>query len=107
MFDVNATEDRLMAFEIGRDSALAFRADPYRDLYQDVFKAETVDYKLSVGYDDVNGETILTVVFKRPNYNACHRRAEMVFSSSREALERAVRFVAEHPAPRPRCYVDY
>lgn len=96
------SERELDVYRWGARDAQTFRADPYRHLYQQVFKAETAEYRLSVDYSDPDGETVLTVKFKDRNHEC-----QMTFSSPGQAIERAIRFVAEHPAPRPCCHVDY
>lgn len=96
------TDDQRAIYRIGGEDALKFRADPYRDLYQDVFKAETAAYKLWVGWSDPEGVAYLKVQFKERA-----REIEMEFASAGEAVHRAIRFVAEHPAPMPWCGVDY
>lgn len=100
----NLTDEQREIYKWGATDALHFRADPYRDLYQDVFKAETSEYLLRVSYNDPEGAAYLTVKFK--NYGERYDR-EIEYASAREAIERAIRFVAEHPAPRPCCLVDY
>jgi hypothetical protein len=99
------TYDQREIYSMGEREALKFRADPYRDLYQDVFKAETADYRLWVGYNDPDGCATLTVELRGESRR--HRKIEIEFADPRQAIERATRFVYQHPAPRPRCHVDY
>lgn len=83
---------------------IQFRCDPYRDLYQDVLKVQTATYRLSLSYDDVTGEYDLTVYFKA-GYG--ERSASIGLATYKDAIARATRFIAEHPAPMPVCCVDY
>ena len=89
-------------FDLGVRAAAKFSADPYRDLYQDVFKAETSQWKLQITYDDVTGEYYLSVNFKHRD-----RSVDVAFSSHKDVFARVTRFMAKHPAPVPRCLVDY
>jgi hypothetical protein len=84
-----------------------FQCDPYRDLYQDVFKAETAKYEAHVGYDDVNGEYHLSIKFKRNQIGFCDREVSVAFGSFKEAMDRLGRFMSQHPVTRPQCFVDY
>lgn len=98
------TDEQRVIYRNGADDALKFRADPYRDLNQDVFKAETAGWALWLTYDDVTGEYDLRVKFKRPQGD---REASTSFDRFSDAMARTTRFIAEHPAPRPQCFVDY
>ena len=100
----NLTDEQREIYRWGADDALRFRADPYSDLYQDVFKAETAEYKIRVSYNDPEGCAYLKVNFK--NYSTRYDR-EIEYANPRDAIARAIRFVTEHPAPRPVCHVDY
>ncbi len=86
-----------------------FSANPYRDLYQHVFKAETAEYKLTVGYDGVKGETTLRVEFKADcqlsDWPIRYCRVKMVYPDRREAIARAIRFVSQHSATLPVCHL--
>jgi len=95
------SEQENAAYRRGADDALKFRADPYRDLFQDVFKAETAEYRLSVSYNDPEGLSYLRVEFKG------RRTIKIEYPSAGEAIKRAIIFVSEHPAPQPSCEVDY
>jgi hypothetical protein len=90
-----------------RENETMFRCDPYRDLYQDVFTAETATWKAYVGYDDVSGEYSLRVEFKRNQIGFRDREARVAFENFSEAMTRLNRFLTEHPTPRPQCFVDY
>ena len=99
------TEAQRPIFDMGVQAAQHFRCNEYRDLYQDVFKAETADYKLSLGYDDVDGSYDLQVTFKR--HWAGRRQASVAFDNLDDALARVGRFIEQRPVSRPRCLVDY
>lgn len=102
----NLTDDQFAIYRMGADDALKFKSGSHL-LNQDVFKAETAEYRLWVGYDDVTGIYFLDVTFKDRVRNGEVVHVSLEFSNTREALERAFRFVTEHPAPRPYCDVDY
>lgn len=102
------TEDERAIFNMGADEARRFNADPYRHLYQDVMKAETAEWRLSISYSDPDGETYLSVVFKnRWTRDGQCKRVEIGYGSSSEAITRAMQFMTKHPAPAPQCFVDY
>ncbi len=99
---LNLNEDQRAIYNMGAEAALKFRADPYRDLYQDVMRVETAEYKLSVGYSDPDSEVSVRIIFKD-----CVRWRYRDVTMTRLDQARVLRFIAEHPAPRPRCFVDY
>lgn len=77
-------------------------------LHQDVLKMETADWRIYVGYDDVDDGVYLTLTLKN-RWNADGERVTRTVhcGTAQKAIERAMRFVAQHPVPEPYCTVDY
>lgn len=84
-----------------------FRCNPYRDVYQDVFKAETSLYRVSLGFDDVTGEYPCIFVIKWPDQQGERRSVELTFSDVASAMKRIIRFMNLRPVVRPRVCVNY
>lgn len=101
-------DDQREAFRAGvRAERDGFRCNPDRDLTQDVIKVETAEYRLHLGYDDVEGIYDLTVTYKGRIRNDKAVIRSIMFDSYVKAVSRVARFVADHAPPRARCNVDY
>ena len=94
------SEAEQQAYRFGHEDALRFHSGSHL-MTQDVFKAETAEYRLSISYDDVTGYW-LSVRFKDRG-----KHVDMECQGYGHAMERAMRFVTEHPAPAARCDVDW
>jgi hypothetical protein len=100
-------EREIAAYREGEQEARRFRAN-HGDIYQELFKAETDDYQLHVGYDDVELGTYISVTFKRRfDRDGCCKNVMVSCGGARKAIARAVRFIAQHPVEEPYCNVDY
>lgn len=100
-------EKELEAYHQGRDDALRFQAN-HGEITQELFKAETDDHLVFIGFDDVEHGVYLRVTFKRRFDKAGYVRTVYAgcgrFDS---AMMRALDFLARHPHHRPYCSVDY
>ncbi len=102
------TDEERSAFRAGVDAERnGFRCNPHSDLYQDVLKIETAEFKLHLTYDDVDAGYEMAVTFKGRlrNDEIVSRRIHL--DSYAAAMARAARFMATHAPPRAVCHVDY
>lgn len=102
-------EREISAYREGAEEALRFKAN-HGDLRQDLFRAETDDYKIYVGYDDVEFGTFVEVTFKGRydrRYPDCLLKVMVCCGTGKKAMARAMRFIAAHPISEPYCSVDY
>jgi hypothetical protein len=94
-------------FRYGYEEGQKFRSR-HGDIHQDVFKAETDDYRIYVGYDDVEFGNFLEVTFKnRYDADGCQKKVMVSCGSARKAIIRALEFIEHHPVEEPYCDVDY
>lgn len=100
-------EREIAAYREGAEEAIRFRAN-HGDIHQEIFRAETDDYKLNVGYDDVEFGNFIAVTFKRRfDRDGYCKNVMLSCGSARRAMTRALRFIEQHPVQEPYCSVDY
>jgi len=94
-------------FRAGQEAALRFNAGSHL-IHQDVFKAESANWKLYVSYDDVEFGNTLTITFKdRWDNDGALKQVTIQCGTAKKGIERALKFIARHPVEEPRCDVDY
>jgi uncharacterized lipoprotein NlpE involved in copper resistance len=101
------TTNEIRAYYQGQEDALKFNSRP-GDINQTLFKAESADWKLLVGYDDVELGVYLEVTFKnRVDAEGVTKTVTMPMRSMKAAMERATTFMTNHTPDEPYCDVDY
>lgn len=100
-------EREIAAYREGAEEALRFKAN-HGDIHQDLFRAETDQHKLYIGYDDVEFGVFLEITFKQ-RWDREGNAVKVMVSRGRfnSCLERALDFLSRHPYERPYCNVDY
>lgn len=100
-------EREIAAYREGAEEALRFKAN-HGDIHQDLFKAETDEHKIYIGYDDVDLGTFLKITFKR-RFDREGNVVEVIGHRGRfdTCMARALAFLARHPYEPPYCDVDY
>lgn len=99
--------DERQFFDMGRDEALRFRRNQ-GGIYQTIFKAETEDYKLQVGYDDVDFGVYIAVTFKRRfDRDGAEKNVMVPCGTAKQGIARIAAFLERHPPEEPYCAVDY
>lgn len=100
-------ENEMAAYREGQAAALKFNAN-HGDIRQDLFKAETDDHRIYIGFDDVEEGVFLDVTFKR-RYDRDGHQKKVTVGCGRfdNAMQRALAFLIRHPHHRPYCSVDY
>lgn len=101
------SESEMAAYREGQSDALKFNAN-HGGIRQALFKAETDDHKIFIGFDDVEEGVFLDVTFKR-RYDRDGNQKIITVGRGRfaDAMQRAIDFLARHPHHRPYCCVDY
>lgn len=90
------------------DAQRAYFRPDHGDIRQDLFRAETNDHKVFIGFDDVEFGVYLEVTFKR-RFDRDHNAVKVMVGRGRfdSAMARALDFLSRHPHHRPHCSVDY
>lgn len=101
------TDDQFAIFQAGAQEARRFHHGAHL-IHQDLFKAETPNHRIYIGYDDVEDGVYGSVIFKnRWDADGNQRRVELHFRNAAQAIARMARFLTQNPVPEPRCSVDY
>lgn len=100
-------EREIVAYREGQDEALRFKAN-HGDIHQDLFRAETDDHKVYIGFDDVEFGIFLEITFKR-RFDRDGALKTIMAGRGRfdTTMARALDFLARHPHHKPYCSVDY
>lgn len=103
----NLTAEERQIYNQGAEDARRFQQNQGA-IYQNIFKAETNDFRFHVGFDDVDLGVYLSVTFKRHFTKDGHPKEAMVScGTARKAIARVMAFLDRHAPDEPYCDVDY